>query len=101
MRMNAFASVRDQLIGVELVLRRPACDDAIGRLKRARGAIDQAAGYPLEWNAFSGSVRISLSHRGYNIADRPDWSRQHGWLIDKIKLFQQILLKRIDGTDGE
>lgn len=96
MRMNAFASVRDRLVGVELVLRHPACDDAISRLKTARGEIEQALGRRLEWNEYPGSLRIALSERGYDLQNRGDWARQHDWLIEKIRAYQETLLKRID-----
>jgi hypothetical protein len=96
MRMNAFASVRDRLVGVELVLAHPASDDAIALLKGARQEIEQEFGQKLEWNDHPGSVRVAFSERGFNLLDRADWARQHDRLIEMIKAYQQILLKRIE-----
>ena len=101
MRINAFASVRDRLIGVELVLKHPACDDAISRLRVARGEIEETLGKKLEWNEHPGSMRIVFAESGYDLLDRTDWARQHEWLIDKLKAYQQVLLKRIDGMDAQ
>lgn len=100
MRMNAFASVRDRMIGVELVLKHPACDNAIARLKAARQEIEQEFGHTLEWNEYPGSTRIALVERGYNLISRPDWARQHDWLIQKVRAYQQVLMRRIDERDG-
>lgn len=96
MRMNAFASVRDRLIGVELVLKHPASDDAIAILKGVREEIEREFGQKLEWNDHPGSVRIALPERAYNLLDRADWARQHDRLVEMIKAYQQILLRRIE-----
>lgn len=96
MRINAFVSVRDHQLGVELVLRRPACDPKIAQLASAKQEVEQALGHQLAWNEYPGSVRIVLSTRGYDPADRADWTRQHEWLVDKIKAYQQHLLARME-----
>jgi hypothetical protein len=98
MGMNAFVSVRDCLIAVELVLNRPACDGTFSHLWAARDEIAVALGHELEWKEFTASYRIVLSERGYDPVDRTDWTRQHDWLIGKIKAYQQILLKRIEAA---
>ena len=95
MWINAFASVRDRQLGVELVLEDPECKDAIARLRADREEIDRAVGQALEWNELDRSVRIVLSERGFNVANRADWSRQHEWLIEKVRAYQEILLRRI------
>lgn len=95
MRLNAFTSVRDRLIGVELVLKHPECDEMYAGLKTARAQIEEALGQPLEWNELPGSFRIVLAERGYDPVNRADWPRQHAWLIDKLKGLQQHLLKPI------
>lgn len=96
MRINAFASVRDRYIGVELVLERSSCAREIADFSAARSQIEQAFGDPLEWNEQPGSLRIVLSGRGLDPAVRADWDRQHEWLIEKIKAYQRHLLTRID-----
>jgi hypothetical protein len=98
MRLNAYTSVRDRFIGVELVLKRPACDGAFSRLKSAQAAIEQELGRPLEWNQLPSSYRIVLVERGFDPAKRVDWPRQHALLIDRLKGYQESLLKRI--ADG-
>lgn len=100
MRINAFANVRDRLIGVELVLTHPACDDAISQLRVAREEIEHALGDKLEWNEHPGSMRIAFLDRGHDLLNRAEWAGQHDWLIQKIKAFQQVLLQRIGGKDG-
>lgn len=95
MRLNAFTSVRDRQIGVELVLKHPACDEMYAGLKMARAQIEEALGHSLEWNELPGSFRIVLAERGYDPVNRADWPRQHAWLIDKLKGLQQHLLKPI------
>lgn len=95
MRLNAFASVRDHLIGVELVLKHPACDAAFIKLKAARAEIERELGHELEWNELPGSFRIVLAERGYNIFDRADWARQHVWLIGKLRGYLQSMVARI------
>jgi hypothetical protein len=96
MRMNAFVTVRDRLIGVELVLRSPAGDDAYSRLQAARTEIERELGHELEWNTHAASHRIVLAERGFDPMNRTDWPRQHQWLIDKLKGFQASVLRRID-----
>jgi hypothetical protein len=95
-RLNAFASVRDRLIGVELILRRPACVKDFSRLIAAQAEIEQELGHPLEWKEHPGSYRIALVRRGFDLMDRADWIRQHDLLIEMMKAYQQTLLKRID-----
>jgi hypothetical protein len=98
MRLNAFVSHRDRSIGVELVLKVPACAEAYSLLKAAQAEIEQALGQKLEWNELIGSNRIVLAERGFNIADRKDWDRQHGRLIEKLRAFQRVLVNRIEAT---
>jgi hypothetical protein len=98
MRLNAFASVRDRSIGVELVLRAPASSEAYLKLRAARTEIEQGMGALLEWNQLPSSYRIVLVERRFDPVDRTDWVRQHNWLIEKIKGYQEHLLKRIGGT---
>lgn len=95
MRMNVFASVRDRFIGMELVLKRPACDDAYLRLKSARAAVEREFGRPLDWNELQGSFRIALVERGHDPVRREAWSRQHQWLLENLKRFQAILVGRV------
>jgi hypothetical protein len=96
--MNAFASVRDRYVGVELVLRQPRYTPEYGSLEAARVQIEQELGTALEWKVLPDSYRIALSEYGVDIQDRADWSRQHDWLIQKVKAFQQVLLKRIEAV---
>jgi hypothetical protein len=94
--MNAFASVRDRYIGVELVLRQPRYTSEYAMLEEARVEIEQEFGAALEWKELQDSYRIALPRYGFDIQNRADWARQHDWLIDTVKQFQQILLKPID-----
>lgn len=96
MRLNAFATVRDRLIGVELILKRPECTSMYDQLKAAREQIEHELGHRLEWKEPPRSYRIALVERGFDLSDRADWERQHLWLIEKLKKYQQVLLKRID-----
>jgi hypothetical protein len=75
------------------------CDDAISRLKADRKDIEREFGAELEWNEYPGSARIAFSERGYNLLNRGNWAQHHSWLVSKIKAYQQVLLKRIDGKD--
>ncbi len=95
MRMNVFASVRDRFIGVELVLRKPACDEAYSRLKGAQAEIEQELGQKLQWNEPPRSFRIALVERGFDPVYRGDWGRQHQRLIEMIQDYQKVLLPRI------
>lgn len=97
MRMNAFASVRDRLIGVELVLSSPDADNAYSTLERHRNEIELQLGEKLEWNKRQASHRIVLSSPGYDPMNRLDWPRQHAWLIQRLDAFRICLLKRIEG----
>lgn len=93
--MNAFASIRDRYIGVELVLRQPRYTTEYARLEAARVEIEQEFGGALEWKELQ-DYRIALPQYGFDIQNRAEWARQHDWLIDTVKRFQQILLTRID-----
>ncbi|HEX8242273.1 MAG TPA: DUF4268 domain-containing protein, partial [Longimicrobium sp.] len=95
MRLNAFTSVRDRQIGVELVLRRPACDSAYSELKAQREKIEQDLRHQLEWNELPASYRIVLHQAGYDPRNRGSWPGQHSQLIAMLKAFQQFLLKPI------
>lgn len=100
MRMNAFASVRDRLVGVELVLAGPPGAEPYARLKNAKSVIEQELRSQLEWKELPGSNRIVRYESGVDPVNRNDWERQHAWLIERIKEFQESMLKRIDGKDG-
>ncbi len=95
MRMNAFASVRDRSIGVELVMKHPECAPAYASLLAAQGEIEGELGTKLEWNEREGSYRIVLVEPGYDPLDRRDWPRQHAWLIDRVGAYLTSLLRRI------
>jgi hypothetical protein len=95
MRINAFTSARDRSIGVELVLQKPACDEAYSRLKTAQVEIEQELGQKLLWNEPARSFRIALVEQGFDPMDRTDWARQHERLIRMILDYQKILLARI------
>lgn len=96
MRMNAFASVRDRLIGVELILRRPGCVREFSRLIAAQAEIERELAESLEWKELPSSYRIVFAKTGFDPLDRADWARQHDTLIQMLKACQQSLLKRID-----
>jgi hypothetical protein len=98
MRLNAFASYRDRSIGVELVLKVPACAEAYSVLKAAQAEIEQVVRQKLDWNELIGSNRIVLTERGFNIADRKDWDRQHGRLIEMLRTYQRSLVSRIEDS---
>jgi hypothetical protein len=101
MRMNAFASVRDRLIGVELVLAGQAGAEPYARLKNAQSVIEQELRSQLEWKELPSSNRIVRYDRGFDPVNRNDWERQHNWLIEQLKGYQESLLKRIaDGKAG-
>jgi hypothetical protein len=80
---------------VELVLQKPACDEAYLRLKTAQSEIEQELGQPLQWNEPERSFRIALVKRGLDPVDRADWARQHGQLIEMLEGYQKFLLARI------
>jgi hypothetical protein len=96
MRLNVFASVRDRLIGVELILRQPECTPMYEQLQAAREQIEQELAHKVEWKEPPRSYRIALFERGFDLLDRADWDRQHIWLVDKLERYQQVLLKRIE-----
>lgn len=98
MRLHTFVSVRDRLLGVELVMQ-PSCAESFAELKRARKEIEQEIGEELDWKELSGSYRIVLSRRGYNLIDRTQWGNQHDWLIKRVKAYQQFLLPRVGRKD--
>lgn len=95
MRMNAFASVRDRSLGVELVMKHPECAPAYASLLAAQGEIEGELGTKLEWNEREGSYRIVLVEPGFDPLDRRDWPRQHAWLIDRVGAYLTTLLRRI------
>lgn len=100
MRMNAFASTKQQFLGVELVLARPSCDRLFESLAAQRAEIEEELGERLEWNERGRSYRIVLSEHGFNPADRADWPRQHIWLINKLEHYRAVFMKRIEKWPG-
>lgn len=95
MWMQTFVSVRQGFVGVELIFRFKRLR-AYESLKAVKEQIEKELGGGLEWRTHEDSCRIVQSRTGYNPADRDDWPRQHGWLLEKLKAYQQVLLKRID-----
>lgn len=97
MCMNAFASARDRLIGVEFVLQSPEADNAYSVLEQHKDEIERQLGEKLEWNKLQASHRIVLSRKGYDPMDRTDWPRQHAWFLQRLDAFRICLLRRIEG----
>lgn len=93
--INAFTSVRDRFVGVELVLSRPECTELFERLIAERGEIENAFGTELDWKQLTGSYRIVIHQAGYDPTRKEDWERQHAWLIEALGSMQQILVSRI------
>lgn len=93
--INAVVSVRDHSLGVELVLRRPGCAPFYEQLRASKAEIERELRCVLQWKEFRDTYRIMLVDRGYDPSDHTDWSRQHEWLIVKVKAYQQHLLARI------
>lgn len=95
MWMQTFVSVRRGAIGVELIFRFKRLR-AYENLKAVKEQIGKELGGELEWRTDPDSCRIVQSRMGYDPADRDDWPHQHEWLIEKIKAYQEVLLRRID-----
>jgi hypothetical protein len=99
MWMQTFVSVRRGFLGVELIMRSRRLP-AYESLKAVEEQIDKELGAGLEWREQQDTSRIVQSRTGYNPADRADWPRQHRWLIEKVKAYQQHLVARIRADPG-
>lgn len=97
MRMNAFTSVRDRTIGVELVLSSPEADGAYSVLERQKDVIEQRIGGKLEWNTHRASHRIALTQAGNDPLNRAQWSAQHAWIIQHLDAFRICMVKVLEG----
>ncbi|HEX2210734.1 MAG TPA: DUF4268 domain-containing protein [Longimicrobium sp.] len=94
MWMQTFVSVRRRLLGVEFILRSERLP-AYESLKTVKEQIEKELGGGLEWKEHHDTSRIVQSRSGYDPSDRADWPRQHEWLIERVKGFQQHLLTRV------
>lgn len=89
--LNSVIGTRGRYVRVEIYLGGPDARARFNELYNQRDAIEKKLKEKLDWDPLEGkkACRISTTLKA-DPAERDDWSRQHAWIIDNRKAFEQV-----------
>jgi len=99
--LTASINVRDKRITALLVMGTDHSMAYFKLLQANRAKLDKAFGEPLEWMKRPGKkqqlirIRLDDAHPG----NRNDWTRQHNWIYNKLRRFDEVFAAEIKLLD--
>jgi hypothetical protein len=95
--LNVAMNTRAKFIRVEVYLSGTDAKTHFDMLAAQRGEIETALGSPLDWQRLEDGkdARICRTLLDVDPAQRNDWARQHGWLVDTMISFHEVFAPRI------
>jgi hypothetical protein len=98
--LGTFASMRDEWIGVQLILTGKLAKAHFHLLEKSRQEIDAELGVALDWRELPDRKESRVGRfLDCDPADRTKWAEQHQWLYDNLQRFHQIFSSRIKDLD--
>jgi hypothetical protein len=102
-RLNAVMVRQKHQVRAELYISGVRAKAFFGLLQRQRAAIEEALGYPLDWDALpeGQDSRISVSLENADPENTADWKRQHEWLAARLTDIYRVFVDRVRVLDAD
>jgi hypothetical protein len=96
--LQASAARGNNRVAVELLLTNKTTSKALfDQIRQDQSAIEREIGEPLEWLRQNDYIvsRVAIATKSFDVSDREQWPKQHGWLLDYLLKFKAAFQDRV------